>query len=342
LLLEAGASPNAEKREAPIKTAISYGYSEIAEILLHAGATHNFKSEFSQLSLADQAGFGRTPLVRFLLEHQVDPDSVTGVTLGSKNGETALMKAAEANAVRTAAVLLEHVAKQDRQGPDGKTALHIAAFNDFSGIAKLLVDHQADLSLRDNTGLQPLDEALVNESKETARVLHRAGAHIDIHSSKIDALLEIALRQDLSEIIASAIADGWNPNAKIQAFCPALTLAKCYGATSCESVLHANATAELTDQVLPIANVEKLDAKLNPVKLEMPKNQRVHSEPATVRVEFIVNGEGKPMFAHVLDSSPRQLTVATLNAVKGWTFTRPTVGGKPVWVKLTVPVVFKD
>ena len=51
--------------------------------------------------------------------------------------------------------------------------------------------------------------------------------------------------------------------------------------------------------------------------------------------------KGRPLFAHALDSPDRHLAVATLGAVEGWVFTKPTAAGKPVQVRLAMPIVYK-
>ena len=73
----------------------------------------------------------------------------------------------------------------------------------------------------------------------------------------------------------------------------------------------------------------------------MPGNTQLQTRSETLRMEFILNGEGQPTFIHVLDSPDRHLTTATLRALENWRFSPPTKSGKPVQVRLVVPIVFK-
>jgi len=73
--------------------------------------------------------------------------------------------------LEVARLLLEHSADVNARDDDGWTPLHFAAYNDHVDVAELLLRHGADAGARDNEGLTPLDVALRTEHAEVARVI---------------------------------------------------------------------------------------------------------------------------------------------------------------------------
>ncbi len=365
LLLKAGAPPHTGVGPDPLDSAIGGGYADIAKILLKAGCSHDFKSLESQWNMVVNAREGCEPIVRFDLDHGVNPDSVKfvpgprkAVTVQTRSGPvevpaeeppakppasgvTALMEAAGTDSVETAAALLAHGADPNLETSEGVTALHFAAAANSAAMVRLLLAHHADSSIRNNAGLSPLDEALQDDAKEASDALAQAGARVDLHSANAQKLLEGALREDVADVVSAAISDGWNPNVKIGDICPALVLARYFGAKACEAVLLTAGAAETDEHSFHFAKTSELDTALKPIKCEMPGNVRLHSASETVRVEIILNEEGRPLFIHALDSPDRHLTIATLHALETWVFNKPTRVGKPVQVRLVMPIQYK-
>ncbi|KAK0504823.1 hypothetical protein EDD18DRAFT_1126615 [Armillaria luteobubalina] len=79
------------------------------------------------------------------------------------------------------------------QSPSGQTLLHLAAFLCFPSLVRFLVDHGADLDMRDRNGYTPLHFAASMGSKECVRYLLNAGADTEIVNALGKTAREIAM-----------------------------------------------------------------------------------------------------------------------------------------------------
>jgi TonB family protein len=208
-------------------------------------------------------------------------------------------------------------------------------------MVRVLVLHHADVSLRDRTGQSALDVALLANASAAAAALSQAGARLDVRGANIGTLIEAALREDIACVIAGAIADGWNPNSKLRQLCPAIVAARILKAASCESVMVAAGVAPPDEHVFHLSRAGELDSPVRPVKCGLPAPRGWRPGPETLHVEFILSGEGRAVFARILDSPDRQLTTVTLQAAEGWIFSKPTIRGQPACLRMLVPVLYK-
>jgi ankyrin repeat protein len=92
---------------------------------------------------------------------------------------TALHAAAYAGRTEAARLLIQYHIDINKQGPyNGYTALHDAIWQNNIEIVKLLLDANADLSLRSNDGKSPLDFARDKNRKEiVALIMAKTGGH---------------------------------------------------------------------------------------------------------------------------------------------------------------------
>ncbi|KAK0455038.1 hypothetical protein EV421DRAFT_1760988 [Armillaria borealis] len=79
------------------------------------------------------------------------------------------------------------------QSSSGQTLLHLAAFLSFPSLVRFLVDHGADLDMRDRNGYTPLHFATSMGSKECVRYLLNAGADTEIVNALGKTAREIAM-----------------------------------------------------------------------------------------------------------------------------------------------------
>jgi len=98
-----------------------------------------------------------------------------------KNGNTPLHLAAEHGFLDVARLLLEHGADVNAIGKSGWTPLHVAAVNGRMAIVRLLLEHGADVDVIDNYDQTPSDRARQVGYEGIARVIEeysrgRAGA----------------------------------------------------------------------------------------------------------------------------------------------------------------------
>lgn len=96
-----------------------------------------------------------------------------------ESGDTALHLAANTGSVGIVRLLLEHGADVVVRNIGGATALHLAASSGHADIAQLLIDHGADIHAKDVNQETPLHEAAENGSKEIVKLLVSRGAVID-------------------------------------------------------------------------------------------------------------------------------------------------------------------
>jgi len=76
---------------------------------------------------------------------------------------------------------LEHGADPNVKGPDGYTPLHIAAHENYSELAKVLIKFGAKVDLKDRYGNKPLHAAAyMGNYSELAKVLIKFGAKVDL------------------------------------------------------------------------------------------------------------------------------------------------------------------
>jgi len=71
---------------------------------------------------------------------------------------------------------LEHGADPNVKGPDGYTPLHIAAHENYSELAKVLIKYGAKVDLKDRYGNTPLHVAAYRGHADVAKVLLESGA----------------------------------------------------------------------------------------------------------------------------------------------------------------------
>ena len=200
LLLESGADANAR---APITVSVmtkplAFSPANGDEVLL-SGTTTDELHLHSWTPLMCAALAGKAPAARLLLEHGADvnakgPDGETALMLAiglkapsifasllarERNGNaelpergTASGDAAPAGAPEIITLLLDHGAEVNGKGPDGVTALMLAAtFTESPARAQMLLDHGADVNAQDSEGVTALMIAIDRDAPETFKLL---------------------------------------------------------------------------------------------------------------------------------------------------------------------------
>jgi hypothetical protein len=144
-LLAEGADANAEGylRRTPLATAASaYGRNdgknsvEIARVLLERGARVDARDGDGVTALYHAVAFGKTNLVRFLLENGADP----GVRMerGMQKGRTPMHAAAERGSAEIVEALLKFKAPANVVDGEGATPLLLAEGHDHQEVAQIL------------------------------------------------------------------------------------------------------------------------------------------------------------------------------------------------------------
>ncbi|ESO84924.1 hypothetical protein LOTGIDRAFT_168182 [Lottia gigantea] len=109
----------------------------------------------------------------------------------NKNGETALMWAAEMGLLHHVKTLVERGCSIDKQSCSKWTALRFAVVSDEPGVlevVKYLLDQGADYEVIDNEGSSPIQEAFFSDS-EIIELFLRYGCRIDFSLINFDKLM---------------------------------------------------------------------------------------------------------------------------------------------------------
>ncbi len=157
ILLDAGVNPNAQLKLFPPYRSLRMDRG--ADAVIDIGTT----------PLLRAARSGDVEAIKLLLEHGalVDLPQVSGATplmvavgLGANPIDTRGKFRSEVDALATAQVLLDAGADVNARDARGRTALHAAAAQGYTDVAKFLVEHGADLKAADADGVLPVDAAL--------------------------------------------------------------------------------------------------------------------------------------------------------------------------------------
>ncbi len=108
--------------------------------------------------------FGSTKAINILLQNGADPESFF-------DGKTALMHAIKYKKFQSIHILLENKVDVNTENHRQQTALHYVARYGNPGLAKLLVNHGADITNKDQFGLTPFQFAVRNSKTGVARFL---------------------------------------------------------------------------------------------------------------------------------------------------------------------------
>jgi ankyrin repeat protein len=158
-LLRAGASLATKTKRlgsTALYEAVLGGHTNCAQMLCDHGANVNAQRLTGSTPLYRAARDGQLECVQMLLERQADPN------LAEEEGWTPLMIAIQAATPHTAAIveiLLHAGADLTARTDDGDTALHFAAGEDQTQIAKMMLDGGASMAVMNADDERPLDVA---------------------------------------------------------------------------------------------------------------------------------------------------------------------------------------
>ena len=168
-LIDKGADADLKGRSgtSPVAAAAFAGRNQVVKMLLAHGADARAADDTGKPPIVYAAASGELDIVRQLLTHDVD------VNARYANDLTLLMWAsgpdqavAEAQALQVVSWLVDAGAHIDDRDDRGRTALMIAAEGNHADIARLLLTHGADPSLRDKAGKRAADLTALSALRE--------------------------------------------------------------------------------------------------------------------------------------------------------------------------------
>ncbi|KAG8141220.1 hypothetical protein E2320_006867, partial [Naja naja] len=200
------------------------GQDDVVRELVNFGANVNAQSQkgFTPLYMAAQEN--HLEVVKFLLENGANQNVATEqghenvvahlINYGTKGKVRlpALHIAARNDDTRTAAVLLQNDPNADVLSKNGITPLHIASRRGNIIMVRLLLDRGANIEVRTKDELTPLHCAARNGHLRIAEILLDHGAPIQAKTKNGYTPLHIAARQNQMEVACSLLQYGASAN----------------------------------------------------------------------------------------------------------------------------------
>jgi ankyrin repeat protein len=211
-----------ETKEAPINAVDKYGYSplmqvaqkgytDMIEMLVEHGADVNLQNEAGKTALMLASFAGKLTCVKELCYHGADKqlcdkggstalhwamdsshlelaewliDNGADIEARDVNGWTPLLRIAAVGGNRQVATMLMRAgAVVDATDKDGKTALMLAVVNNHLPLAEALLEHNADITIKNEYGKTAYDMAV---SMDTTRLVNLFEAYIDKKKIKLN------------------------------------------------------------------------------------------------------------------------------------------------------------
>jgi ankyrin repeat protein len=188
---------------APLNAAIYNGHVNIALFLLERGADVESRGWRGQTALYMSSSPGYTEVVQSLIDRGADPN--TECDDWNDNYQvvkwTPLHVALRKGRMEIARVLLEHGADVNYQDKFGKSSLHLASRHRSNDLARLLLDHGANLNALDTWGETALHSASSYGKVEVVTLLLEYGANVDARSNPGRAPLHCAADAGHLEVV---------------------------------------------------------------------------------------------------------------------------------------------
>jgi ankyrin repeat protein len=204
ILLQYGANPNTPQInfESPLHIAAEMGFVECMKALLTRGANVNClagNKRNAPLHLAAEDDFAEC--IKLLLDHGAN------VNMRNADQQTPLHIACLSQSVETVDLLIKYHADVNATYRDGRTALHASIVKESSSweCTRMLLDCKVDVNKPDNFGYTPLHLAALNEFSSCALMLIEYGADITARTNGGVSALSFIVRR-APEVIPKYLA----------------------------------------------------------------------------------------------------------------------------------------
>ncbi len=206
----------------PLEIAVDAKKTEIARLLLDAGANVNPESNDSQVScpLCRAASAGDTNMASLLLSRGADPNPFFHFYSGDYNPMTALMAAVASDHPNTVGILLQNKADPNLKTEKGATAIWYGLGNRQSPKSLIsLFEYGADPNQTDNGRLPPLmaiarsDQfSSATDRVAVAKLMIDKGANVNAKDPNGDTALHFAVAYHRPEMVELLLANKANVN----------------------------------------------------------------------------------------------------------------------------------
>jgi hypothetical protein len=168
----------------PLVAALTGNHFQTAELLHQNGADPNVRGDDESTPLQSAAYDGNLRIVQELIKYNAD------INAGDYEGDTAIYDASRGHTLdcpNIVRLLLEHGADVDVRQNEGLTPLHMASMKGALEVARVLLEHGADVQAEDNRGRTPLQvvSSWQNLNRdEMTRLLVERGAELEQGDSR--------------------------------------------------------------------------------------------------------------------------------------------------------------
>ncbi len=194
----------------PLHLAIYHMSREAVQLFLDHAADVTLRNDKGQAVLHQALQRGHPDIIQLILSGaNVDADAV------DNDGSTPLyLAASEAEVLSGAQLLLDHGANIDLRNKTGQTALHLASQRGRLDFMELLLNRGAMVDVPDNDGFTPLHLAISKMERRATELLLKNGANIDLQNNKRQTALHLALQHSHPNIIPLLLENGANVDAQ--------------------------------------------------------------------------------------------------------------------------------
>jgi ankyrin repeat protein len=192
----------------PLAAALGRRHLQTVKILHHHGAHVDVRGDDGRTPLYSAAWLGDLEMVQLLLDYKADvnvlgPYCFTPIHVVSQG--LVRQKNTPYNGPHllpdVARLLLEHGADVNARTNVGWTSLRVAASNGRVEVARVLLEHGANVGAEDDEGRTPLHIAAEHKKVEVARVLLEHGANVGAEDNEGKTAFQIASAEGHDEIM---------------------------------------------------------------------------------------------------------------------------------------------
>ena len=166
----------------PLAAALGAGHFKVAQLLCQHGADVNVRGYRRRTLLCD-ASDGRREIIEWLLHRGADPN------IEGRNGWTPLHFAASRGRTKIAEILLRYGAVVNVQNNDYEIPLHLASKRGHVDLTRLLLEHGADVNSQDVDRCTPLHRT---RDLKIARLLVEHRANLGLQDFKGRSAFQVA------------------------------------------------------------------------------------------------------------------------------------------------------